>query len=74
MNTATATYVGADIDAQTWQRASAALAAKARSAGQPLGVNDAYIAATAQAHGLAVASRDERAFQAAGVEVINPWK
>ncbi|MBR6976522.1 MAG: type II toxin-antitoxin system RelB/DinJ family antitoxin [Ottowia sp.] len=27
MNTATATYVGANIDAQTWQRASVALAA-----------------------------------------------
>ena len=55
-------------------RCYAALAAKARSAGQPLGQNDAYIAATAQARGFAVATRDVRPFQAAGLEVINPWE
>ena len=55
-------------------RCYAALAAKARSAGQPLGQNDAYIAATAQARGFAVATRDVRPFQTAGLEVINPWE
>lgn len=55
-------------------RCYAALAAKARSAGQPLGQNDAYIAATAQARGFAVATRDVRPFQAAGLAVINPWE
>lgn len=55
-------------------RCYAALAAKARSAGQPLGQNDAYIAAAAQACGFAVATRDVRPFQAAGLAVINPWE
>ena len=55
-------------------RCYAALAAKARSAGQTLGQNDAYIAATAQARGFAVATRDVRPFLAAGVVVINPWE
>ena len=55
-------------------RRYAVLAAKARSAGQPMGQNDAYIAATAQARGLAIATRDVRPFLAAGLEVINPWE
>lgn len=55
-------------------RCYAVLAAKARSAGQPMGQNDAYIAAIAQARGLAIATRDVRPFQAAGLEVINPWE
>ena len=55
-------------------RCYAALAAKARSAGQTLGQNDAYIAATAQAKGFAIATRDVRPFLAAGLVVMNPWK
>ena len=55
-------------------RCYAALAAKARSAGQTLGQNDAYIAATAQAHGCAIVTRDVQPFKAAGLEVINPWE
>lgn len=55
-------------------RCFAALAAKARRAGQTLGQNDAYIAATAQARGCAVASRDVQPYRTAGVEVINPWQ
>lgn len=55
-------------------RCYAALAAKARSAGQPMGQNDAYIAATAQARGFAIATRDVQPFKAAGLEVINPWE
>jgi toxin FitB len=34
---------------------------------------DGYIAATAAANGMAVATRDTAAFEAAGVPVINPW-
>lgn len=34
---------------------------------------DGYIAAIAAARGFAVASRDTSAYQAAGVQVINPW-
>lgn len=55
-------------------RCYAALAARARNAGQTMGLNDAYIAAIAQAHGCAVASRDVQPYQAAGVPVINPWE
>ena len=55
-------------------RCYAALAAKARSAGQTLGQNDAYIAATVQAYGCAIATRDVQPFKAAGLEVINPWE
>lgn len=55
-------------------RCYAALAARARNAGQTMGLNDAYIAAIAQAHGCAVASRDVLPYQAAGVPVINPWE
>jgi predicted nucleic acid-binding protein len=38
-----------------------------------LSVVDALIAATALAHGLAVATRNERDFADLGVRVINPW-
>ena len=55
-------------------RCCASLAAKARSAWQALGQSDAYIAATAQARGFAVATRDVRPFVAAGLHVINPWE
>ena len=55
-------------------RCYAVLAAKARSAGQTLGQNDAYIAATAQAKGFAIATRDVAPFVTAGLEVINPWE
>jgi predicted nucleic acid-binding protein len=54
-------------------RCYAALAVKARSAGQGFPTPDGYIAAIAAANGLIVASRDTSAFQAAGLAVINPW-
>lgn len=38
-----------------------------------LGRADAYIAATAAAQGLAVATRDTAPFEAMALEVINPW-
>lgn len=44
MNTATATYVGADIDAQTWQRASAALAAMGMTAADAIRLTMSRIA------------------------------
>jgi toxin FitB len=53
--------------------AFARLHERARLAGQTLGVADAYIAAIAQIHGYAVASRDRAPFLAAGVECIDPW-
>jgi toxin FitB len=51
----------------------AELMAKARSIGMAIATADGYIAATAAAHGFAVATRDTRPFQVAGLTVINPW-
>lgn len=50
--------------AETW----GALAARG-----PLPVIDALIAATAQARGMTVVSRNVRDIARAGVEVVNPW-
>lgn len=49
------------------------LAIAARAAGRGLPTADGYIAAIATAHGFAVATRDAAPFEAAGLEVINPW-
>lgn len=51
----------------------AELMARARRAGLTISTADGYIAAIAAAHGLAVATRDTRPFEAAGVAVIDPW-
>ena len=50
------------------------LMAKARTAGLVIGTADGYIAATAAANGMMVATRDASPFEAAGVDVINPWE
>jgi toxin FitB len=55
-------------------RAYAELLAKARASGLAIASADGYIAAIAAANGLAVATRDTRAFEAAGAAVINPWQ
>lgn len=52
----------------------AELMALARTAGTTIGHADGCIAAIAAAHGLIVATRDTFPFEAAGLEVINPWK
>ena len=49
------------------------LMAKARAAGLAIATADGYIAATAKANGMMVATRDVRPFKAAGLDVINPW-
>lgn len=54
-------------------RRYADLAVAARRAGKGFPTPDGYIAATAAAHGFAVATRDASAFNAAGVPVIDPW-
>lgn len=59
-----------DLDAS---KAYAELMARARSAGLAISNADGYIAATAAARGLMVATRDTRPFQAAGLVVIDPW-
>lgn len=53
--------------------AYAALRARARVQGKGIATADGYIAATAAANGLTVASRDTSPFVAAGVPVVNPW-
>jgi predicted nucleic acid-binding protein len=60
-----------DLDAA---RAYADLMASARAAGKGIGTADGYIAATALAHGFAVATRDTGPFEAAGVKVLDPWQ
>jgi len=52
----------------------AELMARARAAGRAIGKADGYIAATAAAHGLMVATRDTSPFEAAGLRTINPWE
>ena len=54
-------------------RRYADLAVKARATGKGFPTPDGYIAAIAAANGLAVASRDKSAFNAAGLAVIDPW-
>lgn len=55
-------------------QAYAVLMAKARAGGFAIGAADGYIAATAAAHGMMVATRDTAPFEAGGVPVINPWE
>lgn len=59
-----------DLDAS---KAYADLMTRARAAGLAIGNPDGYIAATAAARGLMIATRDTRPFWAAGLGVIDPW-
>src|SRR5574344_507327 len=52
----------------------AELLATSRAAGLSVATADAFIAAIALANGFAVATRDTTPFEAAGVNVINPWE
>ena len=54
-------------------QAYAELMAKAQSEGRMIPVSDAYIAATAAANGLMVATRDTAPFEAAGLKTVDPW-
>jgi toxin FitB len=54
-------------------RAYAEVVTRARRQGHAISVADGQIAAIAAARSLRVASRDEAPFQAAGLDVINPW-
>lgn len=60
-----------DLDAS---KTYADLMARARAEGKAIGKADGYIAATAAAHSLIVATRDTSPFEASGLEVINPWE
>ena len=52
----------------------AELMARARVGGKAIAKADGYIAATAAAHGLIVATRDTSPFEAGGLQVIDPWE
>jgi len=52
----------------------AELAVTARTAGRGFPVPDGYIAAIAMSQGYHVASRDIAPFEAANMDVINPWE
>lgn len=60
-----------DLDAS---KSYADFMAVAKAAGRAIGTADGYIAATAGAHGLMVATRDTSPFDAAGLNTINPWQ
>ncbi len=52
---------------------AAALRARAHRAGRVLNMGDAFIAGTAVAHELAIATKNVRVFDGLDIEVVNPW-
>ena len=54
--------------------AYAEVMSQARMSGQSISTADGYIAATAAANGMIIATRDTNPFVAAGLQVINPWE
>ena len=60
-----------DMDCTT---AYAELMAKAKSTGLAIAAADGYIASIAATNRFSVATQDVSPFQAAGVNVINPWE
>lgn len=54
-------------------RRYAGLSAASKRAGRGFPIPDGYIAAIAATHGYAVASRDASPFEAAGLDVVDPW-
>lgn len=47
--------------------------ARREAIGRPIGVMDAFIAATANVHSLKLVTRNEKDFKSAVKEVVNPW-
>jgi predicted nucleic acid-binding protein len=47
--------------------------ARREAAGRPIGVMDAFIAATANVHGLRLVTRNEPDFRLSVEEIVNPW-
>lgn len=54
-------------------QAYAPLVMARRQMGRPIAQADAQIAAVAAAHGLTVATRNQKDFEGCGVPVFNPW-
>lgn len=59
-------------DAETGLR-WAELLADLRSIGKPMPIKDSFIAATALTHGLPLATRNRRDFEASGIELVDPF-
>jgi predicted nucleic acid-binding protein len=59
-----------DVDAA---QQLAQIVVRAAKAGRTVAAPDAYIAASAAAHGFAVATRNAKHFEHTGVAIINPW-
>jgi toxin FitB len=62
-----------DIDvevAREWGR----LTARAQRVGRPMGVIDAFFAATARVFDLVLVTRNDSDFSEAAIEIFNPWK
>jgi predicted nucleic acid-binding protein len=55
--------------ADRWGR----IVTKCEAVGRPIGVMDAFIAATADIYQLAVVTRNESDFESSAVSVVNPW-
>lgn len=49
------------------------LVARREETGRPIGVTDAFIAATANVHALKLVTRNESDFGSAVKEIVNPW-
>jgi predicted nucleic acid-binding protein len=47
--------------------------ARSEAAGRPMGAMDGFIAATAEAHGLTLVTRNVSDFEATNKAIINPW-
>lgn len=52
----------------------AQLQAAARRAGRPHPIADAMIAAMAKSRGFALATRNTKDFEGAGIDLVNPWQ
>ena len=48
--------------------------ARREAAGRPIGIMDAFIAATANVHGLKLVTRNAPDFRSAVKEIVNPWR
>jgi predicted nucleic acid-binding protein len=62
-----------DIDprvAETW----GVIMARGQKIGLTLGSMDAFVAATAETHGLTIATRDVKDFRRLGIPLLNPWQ
>jgi predicted nucleic acid-binding protein len=57
------------IVADVWGK----VVARSEAVGRPIGAMDAFIAATAEAHGLILVTRNVSDFEASIKAIINPW-